>query len=152
MKKIRTLALTLLIFVFPCIAFAFEGPISPEGLTSPIETLFDVSLGMNLDDSRQVKQELTINADRTKTINQITCNLYFRNETEYNTLVNALIESATAEWGALQDEQVTGLNDKREALHRTWGKDDLHLTIATEYFPEYNAQFPYIVLISRSRS
>ncbi len=192
MKKICTLTIILLLLTLNCLALASEGSISADGLTSPIETLFDINLGMNLNEAhqilnqesyrskwvdryknatpiykygltydykedpasknfKQVKRELSINADRTSTINQITYVLYFRSEAEYNELVNSLVENANAEWGALQDEQITG-PEKREALHRTWGKDNLHLTIATQYYPEYNRQFPYIVRIARTKS
>lgn len=192
MKRVKVLALTLMMFVFPCIAFAFDGPIDPAGLTSPIETLFDVSLGTKLDDAKavlehdpyskkwkntdennknayqyalfykhiddplskifsQVKQELTINSDMSKTINQITYTLYFSNKAEYDSFVKALTEQAAAEW-ELQDEQIQPMSGGRETLHRTWGKEDLHLSIATSYFPKYNAHYPYIVRISRTRS
>lgn len=192
MKKICTLTIILLLLISPCLAFASGDSISADGLTSPIETLFDISLGMNLDEARQIlnqepyrsqwadryknatkmhkynlfydskqdpasqafrqfKRELSINADRTNTINQITYVLHFRSEAEYNKLVNSLVENANAEWGALQDEQITG-SEKREALHRTWGKDNLHLSIATQYYPEYSPQFPYIVYIARTKS
>lgn len=195
MKKIKILALTLMMMVFPCVAFAFGGPIDPAGLTSPIETLFNVSLGTKLEAAKiifehdpysqkwentgknnknaykyglfykhiddptskifsQVKQEFTIGADPNKIINQITYTLYFSNKVEYDTFINALTAQAGAEW-ELQDEQVlpqSGSKENRSTLHRTWGKDDLHLSIATSYFPEYNVYYPYIVRISRSKS
>lgn len=195
MKKIKILALTLMMMVFPCVVFAFDGPIDPAELTSPIETLFDVSLGTNLENAKnvfdhapyvqkwedtqknnknpykyglfykhidnpmskifsQVKQEFTIGADTNKIVNQITYTLYFSNKGEYDTFINALNEQASAQW-ELQDEQVlprSGYKENRETLHRTWGKDDLHLSIATSYFPEYNLHYPYIVRISRTKS
>lgn len=192
MKLFYTIMTMLLLLIYPNFAFASGDRISADGLTSPIETLFDVSLGMNLDEARQifkqepyaskwvdreknptktnnhfvfydhresiegktfsqVKREFAINADRNNTINQITYVLYFRNEEEYNKLVHALVERATAEWGTVQDEQSTG-PENREALHRTWGRDNLHLTIATQYYPEYNRQFPYSIRIARTKS
>lgn len=41
--------------------------------------------------------------------------------------------NANAEFGEIQDEQITG--GQRESLHRTWGRDNLHITIATRYHP-----------------
>lgn len=192
MKNFYMFMTMLLLLIYPNFAFASGDRISADGLTSPIETLFDVSLGMNLDEARrifkqepyaskwvdreknptktsnhfvfydhresiesktfpQVKREFALNADGTNAINQITYVLYFRNEAEYNKLVNALVERATAEWGAVQDEQSTG-PENRKALHRTWGRDNLHLTIATQYYPEYNRQFPYSIRIARTKS
>ncbi len=192
MKFFYTFMTLLLLLIYPNFTFASGTAISSDGLTAPIETLFDVSLGMNLDEARrilkqepyaskwvdretnsaktnnhfafydykesieskafpQVKREFAINADRNNTINQITYVLYFRNEAEYNKLVTTLVERATAEWGTVQDEQSTG-PENREALHRTWGKDNLHLTIVTRYYPEYNRQFPYSIRIARTKS
>lgn len=191
MKKICTLTIILLLLICP-LAFAADDSISAEGLTSPIETLFDISLGMNIDEAykifnqepyrskwadrykhttqlyrygltydykenpgskafRQVQREFSINCDRTGTINMISYFLYFRSEAEYNKLVNSLVEHANAEWGELQDEQITGF-DKLEVLHRTWGKDNLHLSIVTRYYPEYSPQYPYIVQIARVKN
>ena len=54
MKKICTLTIILLLLTLNCLALASEGSISADGLTSPIETLFDINLGMNLNEAHQI--------------------------------------------------------------------------------------------------
>lgn len=176
--------LVLMLMIYPNIVLASATVINPEGLVTPIENLFNVNLGMQLDVAKgiiaknpkwvdknigykygasysyrddvtgkaimQVKRELSLNADRTNTINAITYILYFQDEAAYNNLVNKLVADANAEFGEMQDEQITGV--ERESLHRTWGKDNLHITITTRYHPEYSPKYPYIVSIMRTKS
>ena len=184
MRQIRMFLLVLMLMVCPNIVLASEAVINPEGLVTPIENLFNVNLGMQLDVAKgiiaknskwvdknigykygviytyrdditgkaimQVKRELSLNADQTSTINAITYILYFQDEAAYNKLVNKLVAEANSEFGAMQDEQIIG--GERESLHRTWGRDNLHITIATRYYPEYSPKYPYIVSIMRTKS
>ena len=49
MRQIRMFLLVLMLMVCPNIVLASEAVINPEGLVTPIENLFNVNLGMQLD-------------------------------------------------------------------------------------------------------
>lgn len=95
-----------------------------------------------------VRRVFTIGADLDGRINYISCVFYYRSaEGEYEKLVRDFVQTATANFGA-PEEQQTAMGKKR-LLHRTWLKEDQRLSMVAYDMPEYDRNHPYIIQMLR---